>query len=84
VGRGCGEWVCDTHTPYTHTTPHIHTDTHHTPYTHTPYTHIIFTGIQGHVHEGFLDLAAQLFDPIRQEIEAHPDVTRVTFTGHSL
>lgn len=36
------------------------------------------------MHEGFLDLAAQMFDPICQEIEAHPQITRVSMAGHSL
>lgn len=36
------------------------------------------------MHEGFLDLASQIFGPLSQEIAAHPEVTRVTVAGHSL
>ena len=41
-------------------------------------------GINGFVHDGFLDLASQMFEPLRQEIEAYPYLTRITLAGHSL
>lgn len=41
-------------------------------------------GLKIHVHRGFLEQFLSIERSLMKELEAHPDISKLTFTGHSL